>query len=187
MSELWRGRYLAVRDDGGWEHATRVRGTGVVGIVALDGDAVLLVEQHRPPVGCAVMELPAGLVGDEEGTRGESLQVAAERELLEETGYRARAWRLLSDGPSSAGISDERLHLWLATDLERVGPGGGDASEAIVVHRVPVRNLHAFLRAARNRGVLVDPKVFLAALVAGVGWDGEGWMPSPDPAAVRTP
>lgn len=177
MSELWRGRYLAVRDDGGWEHATRVRGTGVVGIVALDGEALLLVEQHRPPVGCAVLELPAGLVGDHDGAEAESLQSAAARELLEETGYVARTWTLLCDGPSSAGITDERLHLWLATDLERVGPGGGDATEQIVVHRVPVRSLHTFLRAARERGVLVDPKVFLGLLVAGAGWDGAGWMP----------
>ena len=66
----------------------------MVAIIAVtDEDKLLLVEQHRPPVNQTVLELPAGLVGDLSDHPMEDLEQAAQRELLEETGYRAKRWR----------------------------------------------------------------------------------------------
>lgn len=177
MTERWRGRFLRVLDVDTWEHVTRVRASGVVGVVAItDARELVLVEQHRIPLGTTVVELPAGLVGDTPGAQDEASLAAARRELHEETGFRAERWTLLTDGPSSAGLTDERVEIWLAEDLVRDSEGGGDATEDITVHLVPLASAHAFLREARARGALLDPKVFLALYVAGVPWDGRGWM-----------
>src|SRR6516162_4085239 len=107
---LAQGRYLTVVDDAGWEFVTRHRVTGIVVLVAITPERELvLVEQHRAPVGASVIELPAGLVGDIPGHEAESLAVAAHRELVEETGFEAREMRALGAGPIAVGISDEVL------------------------------------------------------------------------------
>lgn len=166
---LHQGRHLQLRSLDGWEYATRHRASGVVVIVAFTpDDELLLVEQHRPPVGCRVLELPAGLAGDHAGSEDEPLVEAAKRELVEETGYSAADWVPLGDGPSSAGLTDETVRFFLATGLSRVGEGGGDESEDIEVLRVPRQEIRAFLTARRETGVLVDPK-----LAAGL------WMAAP--------
>ena len=88
---------------------------GSVGILALDrDDNVLLVAQYRHPVGHRLLEPPAGLLD----VPGEDLLKAAQRELCEETHLRARDWRLLVDAFSSPGVSDERIQVFLARDLE---------------------------------------------------------------------
>ncbi|MCB9681900.1 MAG: NUDIX hydrolase [Alphaproteobacteria bacterium] len=175
---LAAGRFLALRAAGHWEYATRVRGTGVVAIVALtDAPAIVLVEQVRVPVGGPVIELPAGLVGDDVGHTDEALLDAAKRELWEETGLTATTWRVVGDGPSSAGLSDEIVTLLVATGLTRSGPGGGDASEDITVHEVPLADATAWLAAARRRGALIDAKVLAGLYVAGMGWDGTAFVP----------
>ena len=90
---------------------------GAVVIVALDdAGQVLMIRQYRHPVAQVLWELPAGL----RDVRGEPLRVTAERELLEETGYRARDWRILVDFYSSPGISTEWLRVFLARDLAEV-------------------------------------------------------------------
>lgn len=150
---LYAGRHLAMVRRDGWEFASRgepradgTRVTGVVGIVATtEAGELVLVEQHRPAAGGRVIELPAGLVGDD-GEGVESPEAAAARELEEETGYRAAAVRFLLTGLSSAGLSDERVELFRATGLERVGEGGGGGGERISVHAVPVAGVNAWLR-----------------------------------------
>lgn len=162
MSEtiLHRGRHLELRSDDGWEYATRVEASGVVVIVAFTpDDELLLVEQHRPPVGGRVLELPAGLAGDLVGAEDEPLVEAARRELVEETGYAASVWVDLGASPVSAGLTDETVRFFLASGLERVGPGGGDASEDIEVHRVTSVGLRAFLESKREAGVQIDAKI----------------------------
>ena len=87
---------------------------GAVAVVALDeAGRVLLIRQYRHPVGRLLWELPAGL----RDVAGEPLHLAAARELLEETGYRAGDWRVLVDFYSSPGISTERIRVFLAQDL----------------------------------------------------------------------
>jgi ADP-ribose pyrophosphatase len=107
-----------------------------------------------------VLELPAGLAGDDGGE--EELVTAARRELVEETGYEAGQMRLLFAGLSSAGLSDETITFFRATDLKKVGPGGGDAHEKIQVHEVDLAELPDWLARQGERGVLVDLKVYLA-------------------------
>ncbi|MFT5064060.1 MAG: ADP-ribose pyrophosphatase, partial [Gammaproteobacteria bacterium] len=107
MSELLhRGEYLALYDDNGWEYIVRVRSTGVAVLVPVTSEGeIVLVEQHRVATGGAVIELPAGMVGDED--ENESAIAAAGRELEEETGYRAGSMELIMTGPPSAGAMAE--------------------------------------------------------------------------------
>lgn len=167
----WQGRHLQVCVEGRWEWAQRVRASGVVAIVALTGDAIVLVEQHRIPVGAQVIELPAGLAGDLDDAADEAMVDAARRELLEETGFVADTWRHVHHGPTSAGMSDETVHLFVAQGLTRVDAGGGDATEDIVVHVVPLADVRRFLAACAARGALVDHKVLTGLWLAGVAPD----------------
>ena len=164
---LGAGRHLALLAHDGWEYVTRTNGRGVVGVVALTpAREVLLVEQYRPPVGCRVLELPAGLVAD---AREETVLEAASRELYEETGYRAPDDRLhwLMRAPSSAGLTDEVVELVLARDVTRCGPGGGVDGERIELLVVPLDELDGVLEQRAAKGVHVDLKVRLVPLVAG--------------------
>jgi len=121
---------------------------------------VILVEQYRIPVGARTLELPAGIIGDEPGESDESHAAAARRELLEETGYEAEEMEEVVSGPSSSGLTSERVTLFLARNLKRVGEGGGIENENITVHEVPLSNVHTWLVAKAKTGVLIDPKVY---------------------------
>jgi ADP-ribose pyrophosphatase len=130
---------------------------GAAVIVAVDDGHVVLVEQHRIPVGARCLELPAGLVGDE--TAGESVEDAAARELEEETGYRAARIERLGAFQSSPGMTSEYFELVRATGLTRVGDGGGQGDEDITIHRVPLAGLPAFVAERRAAGIEVDAKM----------------------------
>jgi len=158
----YRGRYLSLLERDGWEFASRCNARGVVVIVAVTRkDEILLVEQFRKPVGARVLELPAGLVGDHVDPE-ESVTEAARRELLEETGYAAEQLEVLMACPSSAGMSDEIITFVMATDLQRTGPGGGDASEDIEVLPVPLEHVDHWLAQQQATGKPMDPKIFAA-------------------------
>ena len=151
----------------GWEYVQRTNAAGIVVIVAVTkDDELVLVEQHRPPVSASVIELPAGLAGDIVGQEDEDLAVAAARELEEETGFVAAEMRPLMVGPTSAGMTDELISIFLATGLERRGVGGGDQTEDISVHLVSLGSVVAWLNAAQARGALVDPKIYAALFFA---------------------
>ncbi len=124
-----------------------------------DQNEIVLVEQFRVPVGKRVIEIPAGLADDVEGEETEGLAQAASRELLEETGYEAQAMDLLTEGPSSAGLSTEIITFFRARGLRKVGDGAGDGTENIQAHLVPRANLDAWLEAKRRDGCLVDYKI----------------------------
>jgi len=157
----WEGKFLRVIKCGRWEYADRVGTTGAVAIVGVTDDAkLLLTEQYRIPVGCRVIELPAGLAGDEPGQATEALAQAARRELLEETGYEAREMIPLASGPPSAGLASEIVAFFQATGLRRITAGGGDASEEIQVHEVLLGEVDQWLKAKSAQGLLVDPKVY---------------------------
>ena len=157
----WQGKFLRVIQCGRWEYAERVGTTGAVAIVALtDEGKLVLTEQYRIPVGCRVVELPAGLAGDEPGHAAEAFAQAARRELREETGYEAREMIWLASGPPSAGLASEIVTFFQARGLRRVGAGGGDAREQIQVHEVPLERVGQWLRDRMAHGSLVDPKVY---------------------------
>jgi len=88
----------------------------VVVLPIFDDGRVLLIRQYRHPVGRLLWEIPAGL----RDVAGEPLRVTAERELLEEAGYRATTWQVLADSFSSPGISSERLRIFVARGLAEV-------------------------------------------------------------------
>lgn len=159
---LYAGRYLGLYETEGWEYVSRENATGVVVLIAVnETQELLLVEQFRPAVGQSVIELPAGLAGDLDDP-GESLLQAAQRELLEETGYQAGRLELLLSCPSSAGMSDEIVSFVLASGLQQLGPGGGDDSEDIRVHAVPLAEADRWLAGCLDRGLLLDPKIYSA-------------------------
>ena len=158
---LHTGRYLALVKEGHWEYADRTNATGAAIIVAVTAERkLLLVEQYRIPVHARTIELPAGIIGDEPGGSDEVHAEAARRELIEETGYEAGHIEALTHGPASSGLTSETVTLFRATDLRRVGAGGGVAHEAITVHEVPLAEVHEWLATKSKAGVLVDPKVY---------------------------
>ena len=160
MSErVWEGRFLAVEKQGSWEYAVRTRDIRAAVILALDGDHVILIEQYRIPVGARCLELPAGLVGDE--TEGESIETAAARELEEETGYRAGRMEVLGTFCSSPGLTSETFAVVRATELTRVGEGGGEETEDITVHRVARAALPDFIAERRAQGYAMDAKLLI--------------------------
>ena len=155
----WEGRFLTVKVEGKWEYVGRRGDVHAAVILAIDEGHVLLVEQYRVPLHQRCLELPAGLVGDEE--EGEAIDAAAKRELEEETGYRAERIELLGRFASSAGMSSESFTLVRASGLTRTGPGGGVPGEDIVVHRVALGDVPAFVARKRDAGYGIDSKMLL--------------------------
>jgi ADP-ribose pyrophosphatase len=156
---VWQGRYITARKKGRWEYVSRARNIGAAVIVAVDDGHVILVEQYRVPLGRNCLELPAGLIGDEVG--GEDVASAAARELEEETGYRPARMIDLGSYYSSPGMISEAFTLLRAEGLAKVGDGGGVEGEDIVVHRVKLGELPAFVAEKRAAGVAVDVKLLL--------------------------
>lgn len=165
---LAEGRHLRFVERDGWEFVERPGVTGIAVLVAVTpAGGLLLVEQYRPPVDARVLELPAGLCGDEAGREAEPVEEAALRELLEETGWEASSVERLVSGPPSAGISSEVVTYFLASSLVRRSAGGGTAGESIRVHEVPLPDVAGWLAAREREGLLVDPKVWAGLYFAG--------------------
>lgn len=163
----YSGRFIGLKERDRWEYTFRTNASGVVALVPVTDEAELvLVEQYRIPVKSRVMELPAGLVGDT-GDPDEDFKIAANRELIEETGYSATHLEELLVGPSTSGLADEILTIFFASGLEKVGPGGGDGNEDITVHLVPLKHAEVWLAARSADGILLDPKIY-----AGLYWAG---------------
>lgn len=157
LETMWEGRFITAQRRGRWEFAGRARGIRAAVILAeVDGD-VLLVEQYRVPLQRWCLELPAGLIGDD--VAGEAVEVAAARELEEETGYRAGRIEVIGEFFSSPGMISEGFTLVRAHDLEKVGEGGGVEGEGIVVHRVLRARLSDFMASKRAAGVAMDVRL----------------------------
>ncbi len=159
---MWEGKYLKVVLNQGWQYVERQGITGIVCIIPVTEDGhMVLIEQHRVPVDARVIEMPAGLVGDEPGYEDEPFESAARRELLEETGYEAGTMERLFDGAVSAGLSDERLTFYLARGCRKVAEGGGDSTEDITVHEVPLGGdeILDWIEAQTSAGKTIDVKV----------------------------
>ncbi|HEX9947308.1 MAG TPA: NUDIX hydrolase [Allosphingosinicella sp.] len=156
---VWSGRFIEAKRLGKWEFVSRTRGISAAAILAVDEGHVILVEQYRVPIAARCLELPAGLVGDQE--QGEEAATAAIRELEEETGYRAERVVDLGRFHASPGMSSEGFTLLRAEGLTKVGQGGGVEGEDIAVHRVPLAQVPAFVAERRAAGVAIDVKLLL--------------------------
>lgn len=161
---LWEGRFLRAlsltyRDLSGnirnWEAVERVNCKGIVAVVPITEDGhILLIRQFRPPVNGYVVEFPAGL-----NDRDETLEAVAQRELLEETGYRAKEIKFLGRGPLSSGSSVEVLTVYVAWGLEFEGPGERDETEEIEVIKVPLYSVWDKLKELEEKGDFIDLKI----------------------------
>ena len=156
---VWTGRYIVAKRRGPWEYVGRARNIGAAVILAVEEGHVLLVEQWRAPLPRRCLELPAGLVGDE--TAHEDIVTSAARELEEETGWRPGRVEIVGDFASSPGMVSETFTLVRASELTKVGAGGGVAGEDIVVHRVALADIPAFVVEKRTEGVVIDVKLLL--------------------------
>lgn len=131
---------------------------GAVAIVPLlEGDKVCLIRNDRVAVGKTLIELPAGTIDP-----GESPQTTAQRELQEETGYVASAWRQLPSFYMSPGILNERMHLFVAEGLQ---PGPPQREPGEQIDNLIVDWAEAIAMA--ERGEIEDAK----SLVGLLTWD----------------
>jgi len=161
---VWEGKFITAKTRGRWEYVGRSRGIRAAAILALDEDAdgrrhVILVSQYRVPLGRFCLEVPAGLIGDDEGRSNEDAREAAIRELEEETGYVAERMEVLGEFYSSPGMVSESFTLLRATGLTRVSEGGGVSEEDIAVHRVPLDELARFVDEWRARDHAIDVRI----------------------------
>jgi 8-oxo-dGTP pyrophosphatase MutT (NUDIX family) len=154
---VYHGRIFDVRVErfrhGDGEEVTRevVRHRGAVGIVAHDRESVWLVRQPRETVQEPdLLEIPAGRLDVE----GEQPLAAAQRELAEEIGRGARSWEPILTYYTSAGFTDERVHLFLATDLYESNADSGE-NERIEIVRWPLRSLDAAIEECRDAKTLI--------------------------------
>ena len=157
---LYEGQWLRLVRIGHWESCERTHGQGmaVIVIAVTPADEVLFVEQYRIPLGARTIEMPAGLVGDDHAQ--DTLIDAARRELIEETGWAPGKVEVLLIGPTSSGMSNERIAFVRALELVRVGDGGGVDGEDIIVHAVPRSEAPAWLMRKQAEGFELDLKLW---------------------------
>ncbi len=156
---MWQGKFVTAKRRGKWEYVSRARGIKAAVILAIEDGHVLLVEQYRVPLERYCIELPAGLIGDNDD--GEDALTSAARELEEETGYSAGTLEIVGEFFSSPGMVSESFTLVRARGLTKIGDGGGVDGENIIVHRVAVADLLAFVQAKRAENCVVDVKLLM--------------------------
>jgi ADP-ribose pyrophosphatase len=153
----WQGKYVRAIKRGRWEYVSRCGGVNAVVIIAEQDGKILLIDQYRVPAGKRCLELPAGLVGDED--EHATVEDTAVKELEEETGYTAERIEVLGEFMSSPGLLAESFTLVRAHGLRKVGDGGGTEHEDINVHLVPREDISAFLADRRAEGMVIDVKL----------------------------
>ena len=154
---VYHGRLVDVRierfrhADGAEVSREIVRHRGAVGILALDAEHVWLVRQPREAVGePALLEIPAGRLDKD----GEQPLAAAQRELAEEIGRGARSWEPIVAYYTSAGFTDERVHLFCASDLFEEHADSGE-DERIEIVPWPLADLQAAIDECRDAKTLI--------------------------------
>jgi ADP-ribose pyrophosphatase len=153
---VYSGRFVDVRverfrhADGEEVSREIVRHRGAVGIVAHDDERVWLVRQPRETVEEELLEIPAGRLDVD----GESPLEAAQRELAEEVGLGAERWEPIYSFYTSAGFTDERVHLFHATGLREASADSGE-NERIEIVPWPVATLDEAIAECRDAKTLI--------------------------------
>ena len=158
----WEGKFLRIVQQGRWEYVERCGDVHAVVILAEHDGRIVLIEQERVPLGRRCLELPAGLVGDEDD---KGIEETAIKELEEETGFTATRIERLGEFASSPGMASEGFTLVRAYGLSKIGDGGGTEHEEIEVHLVERDKVAEFVAERRVAGIAVDARMML--LLAG--------------------
>ena len=156
---MCEGKFVRLVKRGKWEFASRARNINAVVILAEHDGKVILIDQPRVPLGARCVELPAGLVGDEDPDA--TVEATAIKELEEETGFTAERIEVLGEFYASPGMVSESFALVRAHGVRRVGDGGGDDNEDINVHLVARADIPNFLEQKRAEGFGMDVKLLL--------------------------
>jgi len=156
---MCEGKFVRLLRRGKWEYASRASDIRAVVILAEHDGKMILVDQPRVPLGRRCVELPAGLVGDEDPNA--TIEATAIKELEEETGFTAERVERLGDFYSSPGMVAEGFTLVRAHGLTRIGEGGGDENEDIAVHLVARADIPDFLEQKRAEGFGIDVKLLI--------------------------
>ncbi|MCW7538137.1 NUDIX hydrolase [Aquabacterium sp. A7-Y] len=160
-TQVYRGHMLDVRrdriglPDGGTAHREYIVHPGAVMIVPILDDGRLVLErQFRYPLGRVMIEFPAGKLD-----AGEPGRRCAERELLEETGYRAREWAYAGVLHNAIAYSTEGIEIWFARGLS-AGASQLDEGEFLEVFSASAEELDGWIR----DGKVTDAKTMIALL-----------------------
>ena len=156
---MWAGKYVRVLKRDRWEYASRTNNVTAVVILAEYEGRVILIDQPRVPLDSRCIELPAGLVGDTDPNA--TVETTAIKELEEETGFTAERVERLGEFYASPGMVAESFTLVRAHGVRRIGEGGGDDSEDIVVHLVAREDIPNFVEQKRAEGFGVDVKLLI--------------------------
>jgi len=163
---VYEGRVVGLRietvefADGSRSEREIVHHPGAVAIVALDGNEVVLVRQHRAPAQRILLEIPAGTRDQRPDGTVEDPALTATRELAEEAGLRAATWRHLATFWTAPGFATETMDLYLATDLATAGDGQAAEDERIAVERVNWRRAVEMV----DEGEIADAKSIVGIL-----------------------
>jgi len=160
--EMFRGRYIrVVNKDVVLPNRRRttvnvVEHPGAVAILPVfDNGDVALIRQFRPSIGEELYEIPAGTLEPRE-----SPLATAKREIVEETGYKARRWKKIAEFYTAPGFCTEIMHVYVARGLSP-SSADGDADEIIRVERVSLAHALGLVR----RGKVRDAKSIVGLLV----------------------
>jgi ADP-ribose pyrophosphatase len=156
---MCEGRFVRLQKRGKWEYASRTRDIGAVVILAEYDGQVILIDQPRVALGQRCIELPAGLVGDEDPDA--TVEGTAVKELEEETGFTAERIERLGEFHASPGMLSDNFTLVRAHGVRRIGEGGGDDNEDICVHLIERAEIPNFVEQKRAEGFAVDVKLLI--------------------------
>jgi len=156
---LWAGKFVRALKRGKWEYASRANDINAVVILAEYDGKMILIDQPRVAPDCRCVELPAGLVGDEDPNA--TPEDTAIKELEEETGFTAERVERIGEFYASPGMLSESFTLVRAHGLRKIGDGGGDENEDINVHLVARADIPNFIEQKRAEGFGVDVKLLI--------------------------
>lgn len=131
--------YYNPRDDKQVHREHVLAGDAAVILAITEEDEVIMIQEPRTPINLTVLAMPAGQI-----EKGEQAEVGAIRELEEETGYLAGKMKKLREYFTSVGYTNEKISLFLATDLKKT-QRHLDATEDIQVIKIPMKELKEML------------------------------------------